>query len=173
LIPNVPVVTHEGEERMFYDDLVHERIVMIHFMSIAGDPIYPVIDNLVRVQRLLGQRVGKDLFMVSVTTDPRRDTPRRLADLAAAKGAGPGWSFVSGGERELGFLRSYLFARRPSPTAAPRLGVHGPCCSVGMVRYGNERLGRWGSFPAKVTPEFIALRFDWIGFRPEDAPGHA
>jgi len=173
MIPNVPVTTHTGEEVMFYDDLVHDRVVTINFMSVRNDAVYPVIDNLVAVQKLLGQRVGKDVFMVSISTDPEHDRPEVLADFAKRKGVGPGWTFVTGGPREVDFLRSYLFASRPFLTGAPTQGRHGPCCSVGMVRYGNERLCHWASFPAKITPEFIALRFDWIGFRAGDAPRHA
>lgn len=173
LIPNTPVVSHEGEELLFYDDLVHDRVVTINFFSTRGDEIYPVVDKLVEVQRLLARRMGKDLFMVSITTDPAHDTPELLADFAREKGAGPGWTFVSGGARELGFLRSFLFVRRPFVTGAPLQGNHGPCCSVGMARYGNERLCQWASFPLKISAGFIATRFDWIGFREGDAPSHA
>lgn len=170
LVPNVPVITHTGREALFYDDLVQDRIVAIHFMSVRGDEVYPVVDNLVRLQRVLGRRFGRDLFLRSVTTDPEHDTPEVLAAFAAEKGIGPGWDLVTGGERELAFLRSFLFVRRPFPTAAPMQGVHGPCCSVGLVRYGNEQRCRWASFPAKTTPEFIATRFTWPGFRSADAP---
>lgn len=171
LIPNVKVKTHDGRTCMFYDDLVRDRIVTINFMSVRGDKVYPVIDNLVKVQRLLGGRVGCDIFMYSVTVDPEHDTPSVLKEFAKAKGVGPGWTFVSGGKREVDFLRNFMFIRRTKGLAeAPSQGGHGPCCSVGLVRYGNERLCRWGSFPAKVTPEFIATRFHWIGFRKGDAP---
>jgi len=171
LIPNVKVKTHDGKTCMFYDDLIRDRIVTINFMSVRGDSVYPVVDNLVKVQRLLGNRVGRDIFMYSVTTDPAHDTPDVLKDFAAKKGLGPGWTLVTGGKREVDFLRNFLFIRRLfGPTRAPSQGHHGACCSVGLVRYGNERLCRWASFPAKVTPEFIATRFQWLGFRRGDAP---
>jgi len=166
-IPNVPVRTHTGRRALFYDDLVRGRIVSINFMSVRVDRDYPVTENLVKVQRLLGDRVGDDVFMYSITFDPVHDTPEVLADFARSKGVGPGWMFLTGDPDDLGLLRARLFLRRATPTGRA-MGMDpsmGPCCSVGLVRYGNEALGRWGSFPARITPESIAKRFTWIGMR--------
>ncbi|HED64536.1 MAG TPA: hypothetical protein ENJ09_03170 [Planctomycetes bacterium] len=170
LIPNVPVIDHRGRERLFYDDLVRDRIVAIHFFTSRGETLYPILDNLVRVQRLLAHRFGKSLFFRSVTLDPEHDTPERLAELARDKGVGPGWDFLTGKRENLAFLKGYLFLQRPTLTSRPSATPEVSCCSGGLVRYGNESLSRWGSFPAKVTPEFIATRFQWIGFREEDCP---
>ena len=34
--------------------------------------------KLAQVQRLLGDRVGRDVFFYSITIDPQRDTPAEL-----------------------------------------------------------------------------------------------
>lgn len=168
--PNVVVRTHHGEKALFYDDLLRDKIVAIHFMSVRGDAVYPVTENLVKVQRLLGERVGRDIFMYSVTVDPEHDTPDVLKEFAVKYGVGPGWLFLTGESAAMRMLHSHLFVRRDFPSAALRPAAHhGPDCSLGLVRYGNEALGRWGSFPARITPESIAERFSWIGMRKESA----
>ena len=162
--PNVVLRTHRDEKVAFYDDLVRDKIVMINFMSVKGDAVYPVTDNLVKVQRLLRGRVGRDVFMYSITVDPKRDTPEALTRFAEKHGVGPGWLFLTGRRKEIDLLRSFLFVRRDKPNGEVKVtGTPGRCCSGGLVRYGNESLNRWGSFPAKITPESIVKRFSWVG----------
>src|SRR5262245_8290811 len=70
-IPNVEVVSHHGQRFRFYDDLIRDRIVLINLMYAGCGGICPLVTaNLRRVQDLLGLRVGRDLFMYSVTLWP-------------------------------------------------------------------------------------------------------
>jgi protein SCO1 len=46
--------------------------------------------RLVQVQRLLGDRMGRDIFFYSLTIDPKRDTPEVLSAYAKKFGVGPG-----------------------------------------------------------------------------------
>lgn len=164
--PDAVVTAHDGRRARFYDDLIAGRTVMIHCMSIGGDAEYPVVDNLVRVQRLLGERVGRELFMYSLAVDPA-DTPRALADFAAARGVGPGWLFLTAEPPVVASLRYHLFDHglghahpgHGGGEARPR------DCSLGLVRYGNEAIGLWGAVPAKADPEWIARRLSWVAPR--------
>lgn len=66
--PNVPLVTHEGKAVRFYDDLVKNKTVMINFMyARCGDICPGMTANLKLVQKELGDRVGKDIFMYSIS----------------------------------------------------------------------------------------------------------
>ncbi len=163
--PNVMVTTQNNERALLYDDLIKDKIVMINFMSIKGDEVYPVTANLVKVQRLLKDRVGKDIVMISITLDPEHDTPKTLKAFADKHGVGPGWFFITGEPADMHLLHTRIFLRRETPTMRAMNVQHGRNCSVGLVRYGNEQLRRWGSFPAKVAATSIAERFSWIGFR--------
>ncbi len=70
-IPDVPVWTHEGHRVRFYDDLVRGRVVTLNFMFVGCGGVCPLVtENLRRVQELLGDRVGRDVFMFSVTLRP-------------------------------------------------------------------------------------------------------
>jgi protein SCO1/2 len=171
--PDAVVTAHDGRRARFYDDLLAGRTVMIHCMSIAGDAEYPVVDNLVRVQRLLGERVGRELFMYSLSVDPA-DSPRALADFAAERGVGPGWLFLTAEPGVVESLRYHLFDHGLGHVHPGRGAGEAPPrdCSLGLVRYGNEAIGLWGAVPAKADPEWIARRLSWVipRERPEGAP---
>jgi protein SCO1/2 len=157
--PNVVVVTHEGRRALLYNDLLRGKTVLVNCMSIANESVYPVTENLARVQRLLGERAGRDVFMYSITVDPEHDTPRVLAEFAEKHGVGPGWLFLTGPMDTFAMLRGRFFA-----DVGAHAHSHGPArdCSLGLVRYGNEAVGLWGSVPAKTEAEQIVQRLSWV-----------
>jgi protein SCO1/2 len=169
--PNVVVHTHEGRRALFYNDLLRGRTVLFNCMSVAGEPLHHATANLVRVQRLLGDRAGREVFIYSLTVEPERDTPHALAAFAEARGVGPGWLFLTGKPDVIHALRERLFADRAAPRPARGHAgghAHGPAredCSLGLVRYGNEAVGLWGSVPAQTAPEWVVRRLSWVASR--------
>lgn len=159
--PNVVVHTHDNRQALFYNDLLRGKVVMMHCMSVAYDAVYPVTDNLVRVQHLLGDRMGREVFIYSLTVDPEHDTPRVLRTFADRHGVGPGWLFLTGAPGIIQALRRRLFAHADGSHHAPVQD-----CALGLIRYGNEAVGLWGSVPAKTEPEWIVQRLSWVATRP-------
>lgn len=95
--PNQPLVTHEGKSVRFYDDLVKGRVVIMNFMfTTCGSICPPMTQNLVKVQKLIQPLLGKQALMLSISVDPKADTPKALAEYAARYGVGPGWYFLTG-----------------------------------------------------------------------------
>src|SRR5262249_46745978 len=83
-LPDVALVTQQRETVHFYRDLVGDKKVIITFMYTRCEgTCIPVTANLVQVQRLLGDRVGRDVFFYSITLKPEEDTPDALANYAA------------------------------------------------------------------------------------------
>jgi protein SCO1/2 len=158
--PNAVVYTHEGRKALFYDDLLRGKTVMINCMSIKNDAVFPVTRNLAKVQRLFEARLGRELFMYSITVDPEHDTPRALRAFAREHQAGPGWMFLTGETAVIDLIRGRLFMS-PSEHGHDHHGLVEDC-SLGLIRYGNEAVGLWGSVPAKTDPESIAKRLSWI-----------
>ncbi len=172
--PNVVVRTHENEKALFYKDLVKGKILMINFMSVSGDSIYPVTENLAKVQRLLGDHSGRDVFMLSITTNPEHDTPAVLKEFATKYGVRPGWHFLTGKPADIRTIKESIFAHRSHSNQGGHADHHGSSgviedCSVGLVRYGNEALQTWASCPAKGKPENIVKRLAWVGMPAEVA----
>ena len=77
--PNVPLVNQDGETLHFYDDVIKGKVVAINFMFTSCGDICPLETAKLRdIQTMLGDHVGKNVFMYSITVDPDRDTPAVL-----------------------------------------------------------------------------------------------
>ena len=150
-IPNVALKTHTGKTVRFYDDLVRGKLVVINMMY-AGctNTCPPTTHNLVRVQQMLGERVGRDIFMYSITLKPEQDSPVDLAAYAKSHAVQPGWLFLTGVPGDIEELRFALGFVDPDPAVDRQDGRH-----VGMVRIGNEPYRRWGMAPALADPRQI------------------
>lgn len=164
--PDVTLRTHEGKAVRFYDDLIRDKIVTINFMYTRCEGVcIPVTANLAKVQKLLGARVGRDIFMYSITLKPEQDTPRVLKEYARKHGTKRGWSFLTGRPEDIELLRRKLGFVDPDPVRDADKSNH-----IGMVRYGNEALQWWAACPGLSKAEAIAhsiLWVDWPKKRPE------
>ena len=93
----------------FYDDVMKGKILLINFFFTACDDVCPLAtENLVRVQEMLGDRVGKDIFFISISLQPEHDTPEIMAAYAKEHGVGPGWVFLTGQKDDIELLRHRL-----------------------------------------------------------------
>jgi protein SCO1/2 len=149
--PNVVLTTHEGKKVKFYDDLVKNKIVIFNFMYAKCEGVCPGITmNLARVQKLLGPRVGRDIFMYSITLKSEVDTPKVLAEYARMHHAGPGWTFLTGKPSDIELLRQKQGFTNPDPVLDADKSQH-----IGMIRFGNEPMQWWAGCPGLARPEFI------------------
>ncbi|TMA93720.1 MAG: SCO family protein [Deltaproteobacteria bacterium] len=151
-LPDVALVTHQGRSVRFYDDLVKDKKVVINFVYTRCQGIcVPVTANLVRVQKLLGDRVGRDIFFYSISLKPEEDTPEVLERYAALHGVGPGWLFLTGKPEDIENLRTKLGFRYADPAEDADKSNH-----VGMIRMGNEPYLRWSACPGQAAAAWIA-----------------
>ena len=107
--PNVSLTSHEGEELRFFDDLIEGKVVVINFIYTTCPDVCPLeTAKLAELAAILGDRVGKDVFLYSITIDPVTDTPEVLAAYAEMYGAGPGWTFLTGKGQDIISIRKSL-----------------------------------------------------------------
>ena len=150
-LPNIVLTTHDNKTVRFYDDLVRGKVVLVNFMFTSCKRFCPATTpNLVRVQTALGDRVGRDIFMYSITLDPANDTPEVLTDYAKKAGVGPGWTFLTGNEEAIKKLRRKLGVYNRNPVIDADITQHG-----GLVVYGNDALDRWAAISGLNKPEVI------------------
>jgi len=113
--------------------------------------------NLVRVQNLLGKRLGRDIFIYSITLKPREDSPKVLAEYARHHAVSPGWQFLTGDPDDIEFLRRRLGFTDPDPVRDRDVTNH-----IGNVRYGNEPRQLWATCPSLADPSWIAQEIGWV-----------
>ena len=147
--PNVVLTDQDGKKHRFYDDLLKDKIVTINFMFTTCKDICPLdTANLLRVQELLGDRVGKDFFMYSISIDPENDSPAALKRYMETYGVKPGWKFLTGKKEDVDLLITKLAMRVSTPGK--------PQDHDTSIRLGNERLGQWIKRSVFDDPKVLA-----------------
>ena len=149
--PNVPLTTQDGATVHFYDDLLKGKAVAINLIYTQCKDECPLeTARLVQVQRLLGDRVGKDIFFYSISIDPKRDTPEVLKAYAEKFHVGPGWLFLTGKEEDIKLVARKLGLSRRGD-AANRDG------HSAILMIGDEAAGQWMRNSAVDNPRFLAV----------------
>lgn len=155
--PNVHLVTQDGKTVHFYSDLLKGKMVVINFIYTKCRDSCPMeTAKLAQVQRLLGDRVGRDVFFYSISIDPERDTPAELKEYADKFHAKPGWLFLTGEKSDIEVIRKKL-------GQAARPGENGLTGHSTSVTLGNEETGQWMQDSALDDPSYMAVMIgDWL-----------
>ncbi|MGY4494851.1 SCO family protein [Pseudomonas sp. TE3610] len=107
--PNTALTNQDGQPVHFFDDLIKGKVVVINFIFTTCTDSCPLeTARLRQVQKLLGDRVGKDVFFYSITIDPEHDTPAALKHYMDKFKVGPGWQFLTGNKQDITELRQKL-----------------------------------------------------------------
>jgi protein SCO1/2 len=156
LIPDVALINQDGHEVNFYD-LVKGRIVAIDLIYTTCQYACPLESaRLARMQQLLGDRMGKDIFFISISIDPEHDTPAALKAYAQKYNAGPGWIFLTGKQTDIDALSKKL-----GLWTDPSLSQDG---HTPMLLIGNEATGQWTQTSALDNPKYTAVMLEeWMG----------
>ena len=151
--PNPLLVTHTGQRLRFYDDIVKgNKAVLFNMMYASCRNICPPSTaSLLQVQRLLGDRVGRDIMFYSLTLQPDLDRPADLQAYAKRYGVGPGWTFLTGARKDIDAIRRKLGFVSLDPAVDADLAQH-----TGMIRIGNQARDRWSMMPSQLPPARLA-----------------
>jgi cytochrome oxidase Cu insertion factor (SCO1/SenC/PrrC family) len=132
-IPDAELFNQDGKKIHFYSDLIKDKVVIVSLFFTSCSSICPMQgESLSRLQATLGDRLGRDVYLVSVSMDPEDDPPERLKIWGLQFGAKPGWTLVTGKKSEIDKVAMAL-------TGAPAVkGEHSP-----VVFVGSDKTGRW------------------------------
>jgi protein SCO1 len=150
----VPLVTQDGKMVRFYDDLLKGKAVVINLIYTSCKDVCPLETAKLReVQRLLGDRVGKEIFFYSISIDPKHDTPPVLKAYAERFHVGPGWTFLTGKKADIDLIGRKLGLT--SLTDADNADGH-----QASLMIGNEATGQWMRNSAVDNPRFLAMTIE-------------
>lgn len=155
--PNTELVNHQGQKVTFFDELIKDKIVAINFIYTSCPDICPLeTAQLVKVQNLLKDRIGKDIFLYSISIDPEVDTPQRLA--AYRKRFKANWPFFTGNKQDIIKLREKLGLYIDGVDDGPNKNNH----NVSMI-IGNQKTGRWMKRSPFENPHVLADQLaNWL-----------
>jgi Uncharacterized protein SCO1/SenC/PrrC, involved in biogenesis of respiratory and photosynthetic systems len=145
---DVELMDQDGRTLKFYSDVLKGKTVVINALFTTCTNVCPPISrNFERIQQALGERLGKDVFLVSITVDPETDTPAKLKDYAQRFHARKGWSFLTGKKENIDAalykLGQYVEEKSQHKT---------------VIIIGNESTGLWKkAFGLAAAEDLIAL----------------
>ncbi len=156
--PNIPLVSHTGKTLRFFDDVIKGKVVAINFIyTNCPDMCALETARLREVQRILGDRVGRDVFIYSITIDPERDTPEVLKRYAEKFQVDPGWLFLTGKETDITLLRRKLGVYNEE-NRVERLQEHDLSTII-----GNQATGQWMKVSPYENPYILATQLgSWL-----------
>ena len=144
--PNHVLLTQDDRPVRFYDDVLKGKVVLINFMFTTCTGVCPPMTaNLAKVQSYLGDRVGKDVVIVSISVDPTVDTPAKLKKYADGFKAKPGWYFLTGKKENVDWVLYKLGGY-----------VEDKMQHSAVLIIGNEATGEWLKTAALKSPAQIA-----------------
>ena len=103
------LIDQNGERVRFYTDLMKDKTVIIDtFFATCQASCLPMNRNLAQIQEGLGERLGKDVNILSISVDPGVDTPTLLKAYSKKLNAKPGWYFLTGDKESIELILKKL-----------------------------------------------------------------
>jgi protein SCO1/2 len=151
-IPDLDVRDQDGRKIRFYSDLIKDKVVVLSFFYTSCTYSCTMQGKTFsKLQSLLGDRLGKSVFLISVTTDPAKDDPTQLKSWGKRYDVQAGWTLVTGKEAELNKLLLPFTGNRAGA------GMHLPSTFI-----GNARTGLWTSAAGVFDPETLLNAVEFV-----------
>ena len=139
----IPLVNQDGKTMRLYSDVLKGRTVVINAMFTSCTGACPLMsNNMAKIQEWAGDRLGKDVYLVSISVDPTNDTPAKMKEYAARFKARPGWYLLTGSKENVN-------------AALAKLGqaVETREAHTNLFLVGNDKTGLWKKAFGLAKPE--------------------
>jgi protein SCO1/2 len=159
---DVELLNQDGEKVRFYTDVLKGKTVVVNaFFTTCTSVCPPMNRNMEMIQEAFGDRIGKDVFLVSITVDPETDTPARMKEYAQKFHAKPGWIFLTGKKENLDWalykLGQYVESKDDHKT---------------IMIIGNEATGLWKkAFGMAKSAELVQVVESVLNDKGDDKSG--
>jgi protein SCO1/2 len=140
---NVLLTNQNGAQVRFYADLLKDKVVVVNnFFTSCKDSCPMMAHNLAAVQKEFHDRIGKDLYILSISVDAANDTPAVLSKYAAEWHALPGWYFLTGPKENVDFVLLRLGQK-----------INQREDHTNLFFIGNDKTGLWKKVLGMAKPE--------------------
>jgi protein SCO1 len=101
-IYDVNLKDQDGNVLSFKNEIVGNRVAVIIPFYTTCTSAYPILVFVFsKLQNMLGERLNRDVVLISITVDPRTDIPIRMKAYSRQQKAKPGWVFLTGKREDL------------------------------------------------------------------------
>ena len=151
---NTELLDQNGTQVKFISDIVGDRIIAINFIYTDCHTACPVVSAIfAKLQNQLGEKLQKDVRMVSLSINPITDTPESLKTYSTHFNAKPEWVWLTG-------------EKKPVDDLLKGLGVYSADYSnhTPVILVGDSISGVWTRFDGFTRPETLAAKIDELLF---------
>lgn len=135
-LEDMELLDQDGNRVRFRTDVVKDRIVVIDVVYTTCPLVCPILSAIFSdLQDALGSRLGTEVYLLSVSVDPRTDVPARLKEFAARFEAKPGWLFLTGEKGKVDAVLKGLGAYAADFTEHPTMVLVGDGRGAGWTRF--------------------------------------
>lgn len=164
VIPDVTLVDQHGKKVRLYDDLIKGKTVAIGFFYTRCTYICTLHGKLFsNVQKGLGRRLGRDVFLISITMDPAFDTSARIAKWGRSYGRRAGWTLLTGSVDEVGKVLQAMTGDTAGPGETHGTGVYA----------GNDATESWDFMFVTMSATDVVRQLKALDQRARDEPVNA
>lgn len=146
---DVELRTQDNKPVRFYTDTMEGRTVIINFIYTNCKDACPLItQKMLQIRDLLGDKFNKEVFFITISTDPTRDTPAAMKKFAQAQSADlPGWVFLTGSKENVTTILKKF------GSYSPNVGDH-----LTLLLAGNVPVKRWAKLRPDSPAQLLAER---------------
>jgi len=103
---NLEVIDQNGRKLRFYSDVLKGRVVLINFIFTNCEGACPMAtQKLIQARNQMVEVVKDEVWYVSISIDPERDTPEAMKAFAKKQGVDESrWLFLTGDKQNLDFI---------------------------------------------------------------------
>jgi len=156
---DLEVIDQNGNKLRFYSDVLKGRVVLISFIFTNCEYACPMLaQRLKQARSLMADSITDDVWFVSVSVDPERDTPEAMKKFAKRQGVDESrWIFLTGDKQNL-------------DTIVRKLGQYTPDVEAHttLMLAGNTITRHWTRVMPMVPPDGIAQQMRSLV---EETPG--
>jgi len=147
---DLELVTQDGKRVKFKSEVIGDKLVAMTFIFTSCTTICPVYNAIFsRLQPLLGERLGSEVILVTLTVDPTTDVPARMKKEAEKYQAKPGWYYLTGKKGNVDQVLEGLDAYFADFTQHPP-----------MALVGDGKTGTWKRYTGFPKPEQLLAMID-------------
>lgn len=149
-LSNQPLNDQDGRSWRLKNELIGDHIAVVTFVYTSCTTVCPVVTGIMAdLQKKLGERLDKDVRLVSLSVDPARDTPSRLKSYAAQFDARPGWFWLTGSPASVTEALTGFGAYTANFENHPVI-----------VMIGDGRTGQWSRHYGLANPDKLLAQVD-------------
>ena len=144
---DLEVVDQNGERHRFYSDVLRGRVVLINFVYTNCKDACPMATHkMMQVRQLLGEPLKDQVWFISISIDPERDTPGAMKAFANKLQVDESrWLFLTGDKRNLEYIAKKL------GQYSQEIEAHST-----LMLAGNDRTRHWTRVLPMAPPAGVA-----------------